>query len=369
MVLRITEINSFNRFLELRQVWNSVLDRCRDKHVFLTWEYLSTYWKHFGNNKKLRILCIENENKIIGIAPFRQSRYNFAGLPSYNVIEPLASKRANYTGLMLAEREADCLKLFLSYLVENDDWDFIYLNDLHGTSIIPEILPKVCETVPLKFESMEGAVCPYLPLPNSIDIFMQGLGRNLRYNLRRYANRLEKDYQRVEFKKYDELGSVEESMKIFFELHQKRWKSKGEPGFYYSQKNRDSALDVTKVFANNEWLALYFLTANTEPIAGMLCVEYDNKMYFALSGFDPEYSQYSVGNLLIAKIIEKCIKRKIKEFDFMKGDESYKFDYGGKCRRNFDIKFVNNKLTSKIFHFGTRTIKRMKMGKIFAKFS
>ena len=366
-MLRVTEINETNQFFELKHEWNNVLERSRDNHIYLTWEYFSIFLKHFGKETKLRILCIKEKNKIIAIAPLRQSRYNFANWFSYNVIEPLAYRRADYTGLILAEKEAECLKLFLNYLVEHGDWDFIYLYDVPGTSMIPHLLPKVSEDVPT-FELIEGVICPYIALPNSMDILMKGLDTKFRKNLRRCMRNLQKDYQRVELKRYDEFSSVEEAMKIYFELHQERWKSKGVPGVFNTKKHRDFGLDVAKRFAKNGWLALYFLTANDKPVAVQYCLEYKQKMYYGLGGYDPDYSQYSVGNLILAKVIEKCIEKKIKEYDFLKGGEPYKFRWTAKYRRNLNIRFVNRRFTSNLYQWGIRTAKQMKMDRILGEF-
>ena len=366
-MLKITEINGTDQFYGLKYKWNEVLERSKDKNPYLTWEYLLTYWRHFGKEKKLRILYIENENKIIAIAPLRQSRYKFAHLLGYDVIEPLAYRHSDYTGLILSEKEAECLKLFLNRLVEHDDWDFIYLYDIPGTSIIPHLLPRISEPIP-KFELEEGVICPYITIPDSMDILMRGLSAKFRKNLRRSIKNLQKDYGKVELKRYDEFSSVEEAMNLFFELHQKRWKSKGKLGVYSSQKIRDFSLDVSKVFANNEWLALYFLTVNEEPIASQYCLEYKQKMHYGLGGFDPDYSKYSVGNLITAKVIEKCIERKIKEYDFLKGDEPYKFDWTRTYRRNLNVRIVNRKVTSNLFHRTIRTVKQTKVDKILGKF-
>ncbi|MEM2145647.1 MAG: GNAT family N-acetyltransferase [Candidatus Jordarchaeaceae archaeon] len=366
--LHITEINEIDQFFGLRDKWNEVLERSKDGHVLLTWEFMSTYVKHFGKERKLKVLYIEDKNRIIAIAPLRLSRYNFAGSFGYNVIEPLAFRHADYTGFILAEREVDCLKLFLNYLFEQDDWDFIYLYDIPGTSIISELLPKISTDIPSTFEFTKGVVCPYMVLPESMDVLMNKLSKNFRYNLRRYMKKLEKDYQRVELKRYDELGSVEEAMQIFIHLHQKRWNLKGMPGVYDTQKRRNFGLEAAKVLADKGWLVLYFLTVNDQPIAGLYCLEYNHKMYGGLSGFDPNYTQYSVGNLIIAKVIEKCIEKRIKEFDFMKGAEPYKFNWTTNYRRNFNVRFVNKNPTSNIYNLGIKAIKQMGMDKIFGKF-
>jgi hypothetical protein len=367
-LFNIIEINKSDQFFGLRHRWNKVLERSRDKNVFLTWEYLSTYWKHFGKDKKLRILCAEDKDEVIAIAPLRQSYYGFMYPLGYNVVEPLGYRGlmpegADYTGFILVEKEAECLKLFLNYLIEHNDWDFIYLFDVPGTSVIPDLLQKVSTVIP-KFEFNEGAICPYIPIPSSMDIFMSGLSRNFRKNLRKRMMKLKNDYKKVELKRYDEFGSVEKAMKMFFELHQKRWKSKHVPGVFNTQEVRNFYIDVAKLFAENGWLALYFLTANDEPIAAQYAFEYDQKMYSCLPAFNPDYHEYSIGNLLRAKIIEKCIERKIKEYDFLKGGELYKFDWTAKYRRNFGIKFVNNKFTSNLLNWGIRTVKQTKINRL-----
>ncbi len=365
----VTEINDFSRFFELRHGWNQILERSRDNHIYLTWEYLLTCWKHFGTAKRLRILCIEDKNKIVAIVPLRQSRYTFVDSLGYNVIEPLGLGNAPYTGLILAEREAECLKLFLNHLVEHDDWDFVYLFDIPETSVIPKLLPKISEVVPtFEFEEGVHSICPYISIPNSLDVFMKGLSKKFRNNLRRCMRNLKKDFQRVELKRYDEFGSVEEAMKIFFELHQERWKSQGMPGVFHNQKIYDFGLDVAKRFASNGWLALYFLTANDEPIAVANCYIYKQKMYYGLSGFDPDYSQYSPGNLIAMKMTEKCIQMEIKEYDFLKGGLPYKFRLCANYRRNLNIRFVNKRFTSKLYHRGIKTVKRMKVDKVLGKF-
>ena len=367
-MLSVIEINDIDEFFELRHEWNKVLERSRDNHIYLTWDFLSTYWKHFGKERKLRIIVIKDKNEIIAIAPLRQSRFNFANSFSYDVVEPLGYRGADYTGLILTERDAECLKLFLNHLAEHGDWDFLYLYDVPGTSVVPKLLTKISEVIPFKFDFIQGVVCPYISLPHSMDVFMNKLDGKFRKNLRRCMKNLQKDYHRVELKRYDEFGSVEETMQLFFDLHQKRWKLKDMPGVFNTEKTRNYSIDVAKCFANNGWLALYFLTADDKPIAVQYCLEYNQKMLYGLGGFDPDYSQYSAGNIILAKVIEKCIEREVKEYDLMKGGERYKFDWSEKYRRNIGIRFINRKPMSNLYDCGMKTVKQLKMDKILGKF-
>jgi len=371
-LLNVKEVNTFHDFLELEHVWNKVLAKSKDNNIFLTWEYLSIYWKHFGKGKRLRVLCIEDKDDTIAIAPLRQSRYGFSTPLNYEVIEPLGyrglmSEGGDYTGLILGEKENECLHLILNYLIEHDNWDFIYMYDVPETSIIPDLLPKISKKLSITHETKKGVICPFISIPSSMDIFLKELNSKFRKNLRRCMKNLEKDYQRVELKRYDEFGSVEEAMKIYFELHQKRWKLKHMPGVFSTQEVRDFYRDVAKLFAENGWLALYFLTANDESIAVQYCFEYEQKTYYALSGFDPDYSRYSIGNLIMAKVIEECIARKIKEYDLLKGSEQYKFYWTSKYRRNLNIKFVNKRITSNLYNQGMKALKQAQVDKILGR--
>jgi len=298
--------------------------------------------------------------------------YGFSGLLNYNVIEPTAFRGLNpegadYTGFIITKKEIECLRLFLNYLLEDKSWDFIYLMGTPGFSSIQNLLSQISNLTSLKFNTVKGAICPYILLPSSIDNLMLTLNRNFRKALRRNMRCLQDNSQKMELKKYDEVGSVEETMKIFFKLHQKRCKSKALPGVFAKQEICDFYVDVARLFADNRWLGLYFLTLDDEPIASQYCFEYNNKMYSALAGFDPNYSTYGVGNIITFKIAENCIKRGLEEYDLLKGDEAWKFHWSSRYRTNLGIRFVNKKVTSNLYDLGIRTIKKLKINQLLEK--
>jgi CelD/BcsL family acetyltransferase involved in cellulose biosynthesis len=366
-VLEVTEINEISGFLELENDWNELFEKSEDNNVFLSWDFLTTCWSFFGEGKKLKILVIKDKNEVVAIAPLKQSRYAFGNMLGYTVIEPLGYRAADYTGLILKERKAECFNLFLNYMSENLKWDFIYLFDLPETSILPDLLSKNND-LHLKFTLVQGKKCPFIPLFGSKDNFKQSLDNNLKKDMRRCMQNLEKDFGQVALKRYDELGSVEKGLNNFFKLHQERWDSKLGEGVFSSSKNRDFYTTISKKWAEKEWLALYFLTVKGEPVAAQYCIEYQNKMSYVLGGFNSKLNKYGLGNLLTFKIIEDCIKRQINEFDFMKGDESYKFRWTDQYRQNFGIRFVNNKFASRFCNLGISLLKQTKMDRVLGGF-
>jgi CelD/BcsL family acetyltransferase involved in cellulose biosynthesis len=162
----------------------------------------------------------------------------------------------------------------------------------------------------------------------------------MRKNLRKRMQKLQGQYK-VEFKTQRDFGSTREAMEIFFKLHNRRWESKGISGAFTSDYFRNFHLDVARTFDEKDWLALYFLTVNDDPIAAIYSFDYNLKKYGYLTGFAPDFGQYGVGNILKLYVIEECIRRGFKEYDLTRGLEPYKLDWATGVRKNFTVSMAN----------------------------
>ncbi len=203
-------------------------------------------------------------------------------------------------------------------------------------------LRKISKKALIQRERVSGK-CPYINLPASLETFSKELSGNMRRNLRRRMKRLREKYN-VEFTRQANIESLQEAMKTFFYLHEKRWRSRGLLGsFGEDPKFRDFLLDVSKCFAERDWLNLSFLTINDEPISSALCFEYNKTLYYYHPGFDPAYSKFGVGNLLIMHLIGDSIRRGLKRFDFLKGAEPYKYDWTKLNRNNIEVRYIRNR--------------------------
>jgi CelD/BcsL family acetyltransferase involved in cellulose biosynthesis len=350
----ILKVKEYNDFEILKDEWNDFLNGSVENNVFSTWEWLSTWWRHFGEGKKLVILLIEEEKRVSAIAPFVFSKHNFLGFGNLDKISFVGSPESDYNSFVLKERNLKFLELFFDYLTEHFDWDYLELED------VPEDGPSMdlIRGLPLKtlyknWEERQSSLCPYLPLPFSMDVLIGKLGRMMRYNLKRYSSKLEREH-RVELKEYDEFGSVKEAMQIFFNLHQKRWESSGELGAFNTQLFRDFHVDLATCFAKKGWLSLDFLTVDDKPVAAKYCFKYNQKAYVYLGGWDPDYSRYRVGTLSAMYEIEKCIQGGLREYDMMRGNEPYKRLWTTKARRNLELRFVRKGFSSRLYCWLTK---------------
>ena len=62
-------IESAKEFYELREEWNALLQSSASNCVFLTHEWMSTWWKHLRETRQLSIVTARESGRLIGIMP------------------------------------------------------------------------------------------------------------------------------------------------------------------------------------------------------------------------------------------------------------------------------------------------------------
>ena len=359
IIIDIYELNQPAEFFQLRQQWNKILQKSEENNLFLTWEKIAPTVMHLPEHKTLKILLAKEGNNIIGIAPLRKSKHRIVGNHlGYDTIEPIAFGHSDYTGVILPERKAECIQAFLAYLFKLKDWEIMYLNDIPESSSFIKILIKNRKQFP-KFTAERGFICPYLPIPTSEEELLSNLSPKFRTTLKRTMRRLLRDHMKVNMIEYHEAMSIDQAMHTFFKLHQQRWIRKGKSGAFKEKAFRKLYVDLAKLMAEKDWLRLYFLIVDNKPVATLFAYEYNKKMYGQLTGFDPKYSVYGVGNILILNVLKECIKKGIEEFDFLQGDDSYKFKWTKKYRNTINITFINKKQSSKLINFALKMANKM----------
>jgi CelD/BcsL family acetyltransferase involved in cellulose biosynthesis len=328
--MRITEIGSYNDFISLKNEWKNVLDQTTNG-VFSTWEWLSTWWRHFGENRTLLILLAEENDKILGIAPLMHSVYSTFGFRQ-GKIEFIGTPHSDYNDFILVDKHQECMKLFLVYLNNlSKNWSSLRLAD------IPEDGASISSMKGISHIVRPMHICPHLPLPISYDTLLEGLKSKRMREMRRSLRRIKEDGFKIDFVDHSDPHNVAKGMNTLFDLHQKRWRQKGISGLFSNQSFRGFHLEIAKLFSEKGWLGLYSLEISGVPVASLYGFKYASKYYAYIAGINPAYYAYSPGNLLLLHTMEICIKDKIADFDFMRGAESYKDRWTSIKKRNLEI--------------------------------
>jgi CelD/BcsL family acetyltransferase involved in cellulose biosynthesis len=244
-------------------------------------------------------------------------------------------------------------QLIEDIMEDSNDADCVTFDEVPEDSVTAKLLEDI-EAKCVGTSHSATSSCPYVALPNNYEIYSQTLGSNMRRNLKVWEKQALKDY-RVEFVKYDEIGTVDEGMKIFFNLHQKRQVAKGNFGVFSSDYQKSFHEELANAFAKKGWLDLFFLTFNDKPVSAIYSYEYNGKLFAYLCGFDPEYAKYRPGHLAFKNLIKYGIDKKLKEVDFLRGDEEYKSRWRAQVRNNSEFRIQKRGLKNRFFNWTTNS--------------
>jgi CelD/BcsL family acetyltransferase involved in cellulose biosynthesis len=244
------------------------------------------------------------------------------------IIEFIGTPDSDYNDFIITERDKQCVKLAIEHLEKlRENWERIELVDISENATSLASLSNIATTLrTINF-------CPYIDLNEPYDTFLSKLSGQFRKNLRRCARLLEKEFK-VEYMECSSAHSLNQNMNSFFNLHQARWTSKGSAGVFAESKLRDFHLNIARAFLKKGWLSLSFLKLSGRLVAAHYGFKYRSKLFSYLSGFDPSYSKYGVGTLLLFHVIHNCFKQGLAEFDFTRGAEEYKQKWNPNMRRN-----------------------------------
>ncbi len=277
------------------------------------------------------------------------TEYNLFGL-KLRKIEFIGAPASDYHSFLLTVKKPEYARMMINHVTHNaPSWDCFEFEEVPLDSETACVLRTVSKE-PFKLEEEVNTLCPYIILPGTFEEYFKGLGSNWRRNMRRWGKKLNKDFK-VEFKIYDRAETIEEALKVFFDLHQKRWLSKGQRGAFADKTFCDFHYDVARSFAEKGWLNLCFLTLNDEPVSTVYAFKYAQKMFNYLSGFDPQYSEYRVGHLVFLYLIEHSMNNGIKEFDFMRGGESYKRLWNTVIRKNLELRAIKKTFVPIVYNW------------------
>jgi CelD/BcsL family acetyltransferase involved in cellulose biosynthesis len=349
-MLSIKKVSTQNEFSKLKGDWTTLLKRSRSGTVFLTWEWMYTWWECFQENKHLFILAVYDENEnIIGIAPLCIDKKKIGGVTFLNYVRflgtmPISSDHLDF--IIYKGMERKVLGAIVEYLFEEKRWDFCLLSNIPATSLTGRLLKEIMGNRP--FQSEISQECPYIPLPSRIEDFHSTLSKNMRNTIKRRRRNLFKKYDKVEFVAWENPDGIDNAMERLFTLHEKRWKVVKHKGNLTRSDVREFHKEIARIFLSSDMLRLYFLRVQGNDVATLYTFKYNSKLFYYQGGWDPELSGDHVGSILTNLVIEDAINKGFSEYDFLRGTELYKTQLTDKKREEIDI-FILNSFTAKIY--------------------
>ncbi len=220
-------------------------------------------------------------------------------------------------------REAEAWEAVLGYWDAQPDWDVL---DLHA--LRPAVAAQAAQAAAaLGWAVAQGIeeTCPALDLPATWDDYVAGLGKKDRHELRRKLRRIEAQPAAIRQAVRTHGPDVEAALEEFLTLHRLSGAAKAAfmtpamAGFFRNL-----------VAATPDGLEIATLYVDEQPAAAYLSFCVGDRLLLYNSGYDPQYAELGAGFALLVYRIEAAIHAGLRVFDFLRGDERYKYDLGAR---------------------------------------
>ena len=312
-------------FEDHRQAWEQILPASPNSSIFVTPWWQEAWYQHFGDGADLRIVSVRAGDQVIGIAPLMLSAGTISFLGDTDLFD-------YHEFVAVEEHEEGFYDTLWEYIMRLE-WDTLELRSVQEDSSILKRLPALAAKEGLALQVTDEDMAPITSLPASWDEYVGGLAKKSRHELRRKLRRLESADNYRQYVLSDP-ESIPEHMPDFFRLLRASSEDKNE---FLTPEREAFFVDIGAQLASRGQFKLYFLEVGGVRVASCICFDYAGSYLLYNSGYDPEFSQLSVGLLNKALCIRDAIQEGRSCFEFLRGTERYKYDLGATDRALYRI--------------------------------
>ena len=312
---------------ELETEWNSLLDESVTHVPFLRHEYLRIWWQTHGGgewpNAELAIITARRNEQLVGIAPFFVAQHD--GRPALMLLGSI--EVSDYLDLIVRPADLDSfLAELLVYLKTANlpQWSALDLYNLLDSSPTLAALEKLASAQGLAFSSQRLQHSPHISLPGDWEAYLAGIDKKQRHEIRRKMRRAEEAGIPLNWYIVEDSAKLDGEIDAFMAL----MANDADKTAFLTPAMRQHMHLTARCAFDHHCLQLVFLEIGGQKAAGYLNFDYLNQLWIYNSGLEPRFNELSPGWVLLGYLLQWANENKRTEFDFMRGDEEYKYRFG-----------------------------------------
>lgn len=322
--LTVGEITEPAALEALAPEWSALFARDPDATPFQSPEWLLP-WRRVFLSQGLWTLAVRRAGRLVALAPmFLHPRADGAAQLT------LLGNGVSDTLDLICEPElrgAAAAAVFEHVSRRRELWDVCDFRDVRAAS------PLLATPVEGQDRVEPEGPCPVLALPDDPAQVTARLPKARRGDLRRCARRLA-EQGAVTIERADEAGR-EAALAAVMELHARRWRARGEAGVFARPGVRAFHEQAAPGLLRAGLLRLYVMRLDGQPVAAHYGLIRGATAYSYVHAFDPGFGRFGPGWLLMAHVLEDAVRSGARVFDFLRGREAYKYDWGAVDRPQF----------------------------------
>ncbi len=196
-------------------------------------------------------------------------------------------------------------------------------NLLDNSPSIPELEKAAVQTGwTVEREVLQKA--PYIPLPGDWEEYLAGIDKKQRHEIRRKMRRLAGSDRQNRWYIVENESDLQKEIDAFLEL----MSQDDDKKMFLTPAMYDQMRETMRCAFDAGCLHLAFLEIDGQKAAGYFSFIYLDRLWVYNSGLNRDFNEFSPGWVLLGNILQWANEHGINEFDFMRGDEDYKYKFG-----------------------------------------
>ncbi len=322
----IEKANKDDIFELLRTDWQRLFD-AGECAPFLSREWISAWHEKLGSDREVYILKASQNDDLIGVLPLCLQTKKVLGM-TFRRLGFLGAEigGADYLDLIAVDKDkADIWAQVFEFLRDQKDFDSICLENLAQNSGTISILENLCQKDrSFRFKTAVSSVCPQINLESGWENVLSQSKR--KDNFKRRLKKLEKA-ENFEFRSVTDKAEIAAAFERFAFLHEKRWENDGGSEATGLPQLMAFHRAVVTELAENNLVRFDEIWVEGACRASVYGLESGKIFYYYNAGYDLDWANKSVGLVLIGLSIRAAIARGNTLYDFLRGAETYKFDW------------------------------------------
>jgi CelD/BcsL family acetyltransferase involved in cellulose biosynthesis len=280
--------------------------------------WLKAWWSVFGDGLKPLLCGVRKGDELVGIAPLLVKGKTGCLMGDREVCD--------YLDFVIAPGRADEFFHILIEYLRTQGIHKLDLGPLRADSTVLTNLADVAKGLGYKAFCSQEDVAVEMDLPESWDQFLGILTGKERHEIRRKLRRLY-ETAHIEYRIAEDIREVMDGLNTFLALFTS---NRSDKAAFMTSRMASFFRSLTEPLAELQILKFFFLDLDEMPAAAVMCFDYNSTIYLYNNGYDHQFGSLSVGLLSKVLSIKEAIERGRKKYDFLKGDEAYKYRLGGK---------------------------------------
>jgi CelD/BcsL family acetyltransferase involved in cellulose biosynthesis len=325
----VRKLDGPEAFADLTAEWESLDEEIFPRTPFTSPSWICLWWQHFRRRTLLfrdEFFCHivrDADGRLVALVPLMRTFCLGLGLPAMRIVQFFGTDPSltEFRGVICRPEDQDkVVRTLAEYFLRcHRDWDVFRWNGLRRP-------PSVYNSMAIGCEFLARHELPdYLvDLPDKWDKLRLHVSSNMRKNLRKAYESLERDGLDFTLRVVRQPEDVPAAIERFLSLHLARSEAADmvrHPNKFREPNARAFLVAYLLRLAGRGQLCIFELEVNREVVASRLTFVLGSDLYMYFAGYDTAWKKYSVMTILVAEMIKWAIEHSLQRVNLSTGKD------------------------------------------------